>query len=237
MMLCGFCAVACGASKPQSTVPTVNDILARYVTALGGRAAISKISSRVSKGTFEIVGVEAQGTAESYAKAPNKYLSIITLPGYGEIRRCFDGQIGWLKNPETGLAALVGQDLSSTRRSSDIYQAIELSELYPQMSLKGQQDVDGWPAYVIEAKPGDGTLRRMYFDVSSGLLIRNDEEEDTPQGRDLNESYLSDYHEIDGVKIPFTVKQVHGHTTAIVHLTDVRVNQPIDDAVFSKPTQ
>ena len=69
------------------------------------------------------------------------------------------------------------------------------------------------------------------------MLIRNDEEEDTPQGRDLNESYLSDYHEIDGVKIPFTVKQVHGHTTAIVHLTDVRVNQPIDDAVFSKPTQ
>ena len=128
-MLCGFCAVTSGASKPQSTVPTVNDILARYVTALGGRAAISKISSRVSKGTFEIVGVEAQGTAESYAKAPNKYLSIITLPGYGEIRRCFRRSDRLARDPETGLAALVGQDLSSTRRSSDIYQAIELSEL------------------------------------------------------------------------------------------------------------
>src|SRR5580704_6475274 len=130
LTLCGLCVVACGAAKPQAAAPNVNDILARYVSALGGRAAISKVTSRISKGTFEVEGKEeTRGTAESYAKAPNKYLSIITVPNYGEIRRCFDGQAGWIKTPDVGLTVFTGQDLSSVKRSSEIYQAIKLAEL------------------------------------------------------------------------------------------------------------
>lgn len=237
LAFCGLCIVACGAAKPQTSAPTVNDILSRYISALGGRAAISRVTTRQSKGTFEIVGVDAKGTAESYAKAPNKYLSVINVPGYGEVRRCYDGENGWLKGPETGVVALTGEDLASERRSADIYQAINLATLYPQMALKGQQDVDGWPTNVIEARPGDGTVRRLYFDVSSGLLIRNDEEQTSADGPDITESYLTDYRDVEGMKVAYTVRQVHGRTTLIVHLSEVRVNQPIDDAVFAKPAQ
>jgi hypothetical protein len=235
--MCGLCIVACGAAKPQTSTATVNDILARYVSALGGRAAISRVTTRQSKGTFEIVGVDEKGTAESFAKAPNKYLSIINVPGYGEIRRCYDGALGWLKGPETGLVSLAGQELSSERRSADIYQALNLATLYPQMTLKGQQDVDGWPTNLIEARPGDGTIRRLYFDASSGLLIRSDEELPTAEGSDITESYLTDYRDVEGMKVAFTVRQVHGRTTLIVRLAEVRVNQPIEDAVFTKPAQ
>src|SRR5579864_2626941 len=91
-MLCGLTLAAWRAKAKQAADPSVDDILARYVSALGGRAAISKHTTKISKGTLEVVGVTTDGTAESYAKAPNKYFSIINIPGYGEIRRCFDGQ-------------------------------------------------------------------------------------------------------------------------------------------------
>lgn len=235
MVLSSLTFVAWRATAKQAADPSVEDILSRYVTALGGRAAISKHTTKISKGTLEVVGVTTDGTAESYAKAPNKYFSIINIPNYGEIRRCFDGQNGWISGPEGGVQPLAGQDLSSTRRDADFYQSLDLKKLYPVLVLKGKEDVGQWPAYVIEANSGDGTIRHMYFDVSSGLLIRNVDEMDTPQGHDIVESFLQDYREVEGVKIPFTVRQVHNKLILIVRITDVKMNQPIDDAKFTKP--
>jgi zinc protease len=235
VVLSGLTFVAWRATAKQTGDPSVDDILARYVAALGGRAAISKHSTKISKGTLEVVGVTTDGTAESYAKSPNKYFSIINIPGYGEIRRCFDGQTGWISGPEAGIQPLAGQDLSSTRRDADFYQALNLKKLYPVMVLKGKEDVAQWPAYVIEANSGDGIIRHMYFDVSSGLLIRNVDEMDTPQGHDTVESFLEDYREVEGVKLPFTVRQIHNKLILIVRITEVKMNQPIDDAKFAKP--
>jgi zinc protease len=236
-----FCLtfVAWRATATQAADPSVDEILARYVTAIGGRAAISKHTTKISKGTLEVVGVTTEGTAESYTKAPDKLLSIINipLPGYGEIRRCFDGQNGWVYGKGSGVVPLAGQNLSSTKRDADFYQSLDLKKLYPQITLKGKEDVGGWPAYILEANPGDGSLVRMYFDVSSGLLVRRDEESDTPDGRSSTQSYLEDYRDVDGVKQPFTFRQVIGINTLIVRLTDIKMDQPIDDAKFAKPAQ
>ena len=235
IVLGGLTFVAWHANAKQTADPSVDEILARYVAALGGRAAISKHTTKISKGTLEVVGVTTDGTAESYAKSPNKYFSIINIPGYGEIRRCFDGQAGWISGPEGGVQLLAGQDLSTTRRDADFYQSLDLKKLYPVLVLKGKEDVGAWPAYVVEANPGDGMIRHMYFDVSSGLLVRNVDETQTPQGPDTVESFFEDYRDVEGVKLPFTVRQIHNKLILIVRITDVRMNQPIDDAKFAKP--
>ena len=237
LILCTLTIVVWRAAAAQSANPSVDDILTRYVAALGGRAAISKHTSRISKGTLELVGVTLDGTAEAYSKAPNKYLSIINIPGYGEVRRCFDGQTGWISGPDSGIQPLAGQELASTRRDAIFYQSLELKKTYPQMTLKGKQDVGTWPAYVIEGSSSDGAVRHMYFDVSSGLLIRADEESDSPQGRDTIQFFFEDYRDVDGVKQPFTVRQVHGKVSFVVRLTEVKWDDPIDDAKFAKPAQ
>jgi zinc protease len=224
--------------EAQTSTPTVNDILAKYVAAIGGRAAISKMTTRVSKGTLQIIGVQEWGTAESYAKAPNKYCSIITIPGGGEIRRGFDGHTAWLQSPDIGIAELSGQELASTQRSADLYQSVELEKLYPKLTLKGKETVAAYPAYVLEAVPGDGSIRRMYFDVASGLMVRSDEELDTMQaGRVSTQTFLEDYREVEGIKQPFSVRQIKGPITFVIHLTEVHINQPVDDAIFAKPAK
>jgi zinc protease len=237
LIICALTIVAWRAAATPPADPSVDEILARYVTALGGRSAISKHTSRISKGTLELVGVTTGGTAESYSKAPSKYLSVINIPGYGEVRRCFDGQSGWTSGPDSGIQSLTGQDLSSTRRDANFYQSLDLKKIYPQMTLKGKEDVGTWPAYIVEASSSDGTVRRMYFDVSSGLLVRIDDQSDTPQGPDTVQSFLEDYRDVGGVKQPFTVRQVHGNVSFIVHLSEVTWDQPIDDAKFAKPAQ
>jgi zinc protease len=234
---CLFALSACGPTKSQAEVPTVNTILVKYVNALGGRAAISDLTTRTSKGTLELVGQTEQGTAASYSKAPNKYLSVITVPTYGEIRRGYDGHAGWIKDRQSPAEDLTGEELAHARRGAEFYISVKIPDLYPNLVLKGQEDVNGHPAYLVESDLGSGSLVRMYFDVASGLLVREDEDSTTPTGRDLFQAYFDDYRNVQGVKYPFKVRQVHGPTTFIVHLDQIQVNQPIDDAMFNKPTK
>lgn len=239
LSLCLLHLCACGSSKSQAEVPTVNGILTKYVNALGGRAAISDLTTRTSSGTLELrVGSEQrQGTAASYAKAPNKYISIISIPNFGEIRRAFDGNIGWVRQSNAAPEVMSGQELAQARRRAEFYIAVKLAQLYPNLILKGQEDVNGHPAYLLESDTGGGSFIRMYFDLTSGLLVREDEDNSTPAGRDLFQAYFEDYRDVQGVKYPFTVRQIHSNTTFTIHLSEMLVNQPIDDAIFSKPAK
>ncbi len=218
----------------QAQTPTVDSVLEHYVNALGGRAAIQRMTTRIAKGTFEATGITTVGTAEAYAKAPNKYATLIQVPGQGESKHGFDGNMGWVSDPG-GLRDMQGQELSSMRRAAEFYEALKMAQLYTKLSLKGTQSVAARPAYEIDADPGDGTLRRMFFDVETGLMVRNDEELDTPNGRESTLSYLQDYRDVEGVKHPFTIRQIHGEQTFTVHIVQVLVNQAIDDAKFAKP--
>ncbi len=221
------------APKPAAAVPTVDQVLDKYVQALGGKAAIEKLTSRVSKGTFEAPGIE--GSIEIYAKAPNKAASMVDVPGFGQVRQAFDGSVGWVDNPQVGLREMSGQELSTTKRGAEFYQVLKLREFYPKLTLKGAQKLGTRDAYLIEADPGDGSLRRMYFDTQTALLVRSDIERDTPQGRATFETELEDYKEVDGVKVPFIVRQSTPALSYAIKLTEVRHNVPVDDARFAKP--
>ena len=63
--------VAVASTVAQDTIPTVDQILDKYVRAIGGKAAVEKITSRVMRGSLVAPG----GTAplEIYEKLPNKF--------------------------------------------------------------------------------------------------------------------------------------------------------------------
>src|SRR5437870_13266315 len=76
-------------AKPAAKLPTVDQVLDKYVQAIGGKAAVEKATTRVAKGSFEIPAFGATGTAEIYAKAPNKAATIVTVAGYGTVQEVF----------------------------------------------------------------------------------------------------------------------------------------------------
>src|SRR5690349_10141787 len=80
-------------APPAAALPTADQIIEKSIQATGGKAAYEKLNSRVSKGQFEIPSLGASGAFESYAKAPNKAKTIITIDGYGIIEQGYDGTI------------------------------------------------------------------------------------------------------------------------------------------------
>jgi hypothetical protein len=76
----------------------------------------------------------------------------------------------------------------------------------------------------------------MYFDTQTGLIARTDMTLETPEGQFQIETTVDDYREVDGIKIPFTMRQESSASSAVIKLTEVKHNVAIDDAKFNKPS-
>jgi carboxyl-terminal processing protease len=200
--------------------PLVEPIIEKFVEAVGGRAAFERLSSRVSKGTFEgsLGGAKAAGTVEILEKSPDKYASLINVPGFGIMRRAFTGEYGYQQIPLFGFQRLEGDELADLKLTSGFNWFVNLKRLYPTMTLKGHEKVGDADAFVVEAKPSEGSTTKLYFDAHTGLLVRKDK------------TYFDDYREVDGVKLPFTIRD----DFSVIRLNEVKHNLPVEDARFAE---
>jgi hypothetical protein len=224
-------------AKPAAALPTVDEVLDKYVKAVGGKEAIMKHTSRSLKGTFDIEAMSMSGPLEMLSKAPNKNTMTISLPGVGNIVQVFDGEKAWSSNPMEGLRELSGPELAAMKRRSDFYTELNLKSQYKSLSVKSKETVGSAEAYVLEGVTGEGAPDKLYFDVASGLLIRQDSENDSPQGKVATETYMEDYKVVDGVKLAHTMRMVNPMFSATMKISEVKNGVAIEDAKFGKPAQ
>jgi hypothetical protein len=219
-----------------------DEVLAGYVAALGGRAALEKITSRVAKGSFDVSGIAMSGPVEIYAKSPNLMLLVLKMPGQETFKDGFDGRVGWEQNPDDGITDKTGLELGSAIRDADFYQPLKLRLQYPNLIFKGTAKlslgkggsgkVEERDTLLVLEAPRNGSPRRFYFDLSNGLLLRT--EEWNAVGKMTEAVEYQDYREVDGVKVAFTFHIIQDlHFT--IKITEVKHNVPIDDAIFVKP--
>jgi zinc protease len=220
----------------RAETPAAETVLDKYVQALGGRAAVEKLTSRVIKGTMDNSDDGTTSPIEVYAKAPSLYASIRTVPDYGVVATVWNGSNGWTKNPDSGIQAMGRTDAAYASRAYDFYRDLKLKQLYPAMTISGPVEIAGSAAHIIEATTADGKSEKLYFDAQNGLLVRWDYERITfEDGIIPFEVYFEDYREVDGVKFPFTMRRQTPDYTLTFKFTDVKHNVPVDDAQFAKP--
>jgi hypothetical protein len=229
-------APAAKTDAKAEALPNVDDILGKYVTAVGGKEAIEKITSRSMRFSFSIdaFGV-ADAPMEIFYKAPNKRSMKIDVPGFGVVLSVFNGATAWSSDPMSGLRELSGAELAQLKRESDFHQELNLKKYYTKLEVKGKEKVGSYETYLVEATPAEGSPTKYYFDVATGLLVRQDGEEESPQGKAMVENYMDDYKAVDGVKIAHSLKRVNPMMTVVIKLTEVKNNVEIDEAKFAKP--
>jgi hypothetical protein len=244
-MFIGFSAHAQATSQPApapggsqaaaAATPTADQVLDHYVNAIGGRAAWTKLNSRVSKGTIEIPSMNnLSGTVEVHEKAPNSMLAVITLGG-AVFEQGFDGTTAWSDDPQNGLRVLSGSELEDAKREADFYHPLDLKKLYKTMTVTGTEKVGDRDAYVVEATSSDRDPDKMYFDTESGLLVRAVNHRHTPDGVAVFQAEVGDYKDVDGVKLPFTVQQSSAQSAFTIRFTEVHHNLQLADSQFAKP--
>jgi len=232
-----MCPAAALFAAPQAgNAPSVDQILDRYVQAVGGKEAIQKVTSRDMKGTLDNSDDGTTSPAEVFTKAPNKYLEVVKLGDAGEALQGWNGETGWGKDPDSGLHDTEKAEQIAAKRDYDFYREIRLKELFPKMALSGKTKVDDRDAYIIEATSPDGATEKWYFDAESGLLVRRDFERVTiDDGIVLYEMDYDDYKDVDGLKLPHTVYRKTPDYTLTYRFTEIKQNVPVEDTKFNKP--
>jgi len=220
---------------PAVKMPTAQEVLAKYVQAIGGRVNNEKIKSRLMKGSLEIPAAGIKGTFENYAAAPGKSLNKATLAGVGEIVEGFDGTTAWSINPIQGNRDKQGEELAQTKLTYNFYREVNLDKLYPKVELKGMEKLGDKDVYVIVGTPESLPSETFYFDTKTGLLLRQDSTIISPEGKMPTKTFFEDVREVDGIKIPFKIRSVLPQFEIVVTITEVKNNVSVEDAMFIKP--
>jgi len=217
-----------------AALPTIDQILDKQIEAVGGRAALEKLQTITGKGTLVVEQANLTGTIQLFQK-PDKSLQIVELTGVGTTREGFDGTVGWVDQPPQGVVEKTGVELAEARRGAIMPRELKMKQLYPKMTVTGRGDVGGAPAYIVDATPVEGPAVKLYFDVATGLLVRQIAMRSTGQGPIEVDTVFSDYRDVSGLKRPFSMTQTTSQFTARLTFTEIKQNVPVDDAIFKKP--
>jgi hypothetical protein len=221
------------AAKPAAPPPSLrpDDVLQKFVTASGGKAAWAKLKTRVSTGTF--VGPPQGLPLEVTQAAPNRWRGRIVLP-FGNFEQGFDGKSGWQRTPTGEVNDLGGKDLADARRDAPLALPLALPSLVSGLKVLADEAVEGHNAHVLEGKNG-GVVERLAFDADSGLLLRWSTQGHTLLGELPQETSFEDYRKVDGVMVPFrVVRNIAGEKVTMTYQS-IKHNVAVDDKELTRP--
>jgi len=222
-------------------LPTSDQILAKYVDALGGEQALRKVTSRQVTIVADMPSGPREeprtvGQIEQLSKAPN--LSVVTtkLPTGATTATGFSGTAAWNQNAQGRVTPLTGLDLDRAKRDADFYLPLNLKQIYTRLNVRGTEKVGDRDAYVVIAMPQGDSAERLYFDTQTGLLLRRVTTVVTPIGANPTKIDYENYRDVgDGTKYPYLIRITAVTTRRTYFVQKVENNANIDAAKFAVP--
>jgi len=236
------------APAPAAPLPSVDDVFKKYEEALGGKAAIDKITTLVHTGRAEMLvpappvpqgapppPPPAMGTvdAELDVKSPKGVVSVI-FPGRGPQMLGFDGTTGWTNTP---IRDETGDELLLVKEFGETVPALEFRAQHTNVKVDAMEKIGDRDVYRVvgNRKVGIAALDRIYFDAQTGLLARTYTTMQSVLGGFPEETTYEDYRDVSGLKVPFTVRVVSAEGNRTYKWSQVDANVPVEDSKFTKP--
>jgi hypothetical protein len=223
---------ATAAAPARADEPTVQQVLDKYVAAVGAPEALAKFQTQVLKGT-----ITALGRTQPYevtVKGADRFLLVTENP-QGKVTQALTGDTGWVVDPRGG-RRFNAAELANAKRSAEM---LSLVKLRPSATMRvaGRRRVGERDAVVVVDRPSEGVQRRYFFDAETGLLLRVLTLTDAILNQIPEQVDFEDYRDVEGVKIPFTVRvssvvPVNNQTRTV---TEVKPGVPVDDKLFEMP--
>ncbi len=214
----GAAPPAVAEKKAGEDARIAQQVVNRYIDAVGGEAALLKVTSRVATGTIELP-FGLSGEIEVYEAAPNRSSVTMDLKGFGVLQDISNGKIHWLQDPVRGYIKISDQEPNV----DSFHRELQLRRSLNNLRFERTEKVAGRDCFVIDRSVGVSVIERLYFSIETGLLVRE------------NDMYYEDYREVDGVRIPFVVR--HEGTlgaATVIRLKDVKQNLPVDETKFTE---
>ena len=133
---------------------------------------------------------------------------------------------------------VTGSELANYKAANGLFSFINLKEQYARPPRVRKDKLNDRDVFILDGTTIDGKRTRLYFDATSGLLLRRVTIASTVVGLIPDQIDFEDYRDIDGIKFPFTARIFTveiGNPTSTRTFTDIKINAPVDESKFDKP--
>ena len=220
------------ALSASKSLPSLDQIFSKYVEAVGGSAA-TNTATLVLKGRREATQNRSWPNDITVA-SPDKFL-LVTTTDTGTIRQIVNGDKGWAVNGANVRPLSPAEALDATRRGNELFTVVKVKPSQ-NMRVSGIQKVGEREAYVVENST-DAKTERYYFDSQTGLLLRTITLNKTVLMPFPEQVDFEDYREVDGVKMPFTIRYsaIDTYDSWVRTFTEIKRNVAVEDTLFVVP--
>lgn len=224
-------------AAPVPAGVTADGIMKKYIAAIGGEKAIKGIKDikTVSKGSVSMGGQDIALTITEMKKAPNKMKQTVEGMGMVFSKQVFNGTTGYMEAQGRKMP-MEADDLAQAKQEADIYADLNAAQYGIKRTVKAMDKVNDADAYVVEVVDAGGKKSTEYYDVKSGLLVKEVSTEEGEDGSAMSiPTDYSDYKEVPGTggyKVPYSIKR-GGPFTVIATVQSVDVNKGIADTEFN----
>ena len=189
-----FLFTAC--AWPQAAqLTTAEQVLDRYIQALGGKQAIANVQSMTVQGEVESTSTPGKATFVYYAK-PFKTLFKLTRVDGTQITAGFDGKVSWTIAPK---GAEIDKDtaLDAIRRDADLQYPLHQPDYFKKLELAGIRDFERHRCYWLHGTTNWGKDNNQFYDVETGLLAGYRFESDD-SSKTVTYAIFEDYRKFGG---------------------------------------
>ena len=231
--------------KPDETpLPTVDEVLARYIEALGGADALGEIKTRIERGTVTStrpnqppVTLPIEAIAVSPDKRYTKSYSVSHLGNSSRAYGVYNGDAGWMREGSGPTRIMFGWRRDAARLEDTLNFPMNVKKFIRQLRVNRATSIDGEDVYVVSGSTEYLPEVELYFGKNTALLRRIEYYTNTVVGIFPSRIDYSDYRDVEGVLIPhqWDVAVVRG-VRARYQINDVRQNGEVPETNFLLPT-
>lgn len=200
-----------------------------------GSEATSALTSRKTVAQVSLARMGIIIRATSLQLGMDKVWIQQDMPGLGVSEQGYDGQIGWSRDPITGLRQLEGGELEELRRGT-LGREADYRATYERWILEGIEVADGQALYHLALTPYVGDVDHMWIDATTLLLRRQTHTSDSLQGSMEMDTWVERHQRVDGIQIPMETRTAVGPLNMQTRVESVEHGVPVDPAIFQMPT-
>ncbi|WP_231460334.1 MULTISPECIES: pitrilysin family protein [unclassified Pedobacter] len=226
--------VTATSSAATAPVKSAQDIIGSYIKAIGGEAALKKVTSLQQSGEMDMQGNKL---AVSFKKMnPNMSSMEISMMGQTAMKQTFNGTSGY--QMQMGKKAeMTTEEIAEAKADKGIFNQLYYGTDGSKLEAAGTAKVGKADAYKLIVTSAAGKKKTEYYDTTSGLLLK-EESTTSKDGNEITQSTeYADYKKVGDVLYPHTMMQsvqtARGGQEFNISIKEIKVNPALQAADFN----
>ena len=211
---------------------TVDEIISKYETAMGGKEKLLSLKTVKMTGNLSVQGIDV-GVTNTVVNGVGSR-NDISVPGMGEGFQVVNTTKGWNFMPfqgQTSPEEISASQLKLSQGMLDLQGVLlNYKEKGSTVELLGKENVDGAESYKLKLTDKDGKLYTIFIDAKTFYRVKAISKAPTPSGEKDVEVVYGDFRKTDdGFVFPYTQTNPKG----VIMWSSIEVNKPVDEKIFT----